>query len=308
MASRLNLLPVALLLAAGCGKAESPAELRWADFDGGRAYKHVEDLVALGPRPTGSEALVRAADYIAAQLKASGLELREQVFEAATPRGPIKFRNIIGMTRRSAAGGVIVIGSHYDTKWMPGIRMVGANDGGSSVGVLLEMARVAVNQPNVWFVFFDGEEAMAEYGAEDGLWGSRYFVRDLNSDAKTAVERVKAMILLDMIGDARLNVGLPANSTGRLVQEVFEAARATGNRDVFGVDPREILDDHVPFLDAGIPAVDLIDFEYGSAPGLNDYWHTERDTLDKISPGSLQAAGRTVLKVVESLQKQAKAN
>ncbi len=263
---------------------------------------HVERLVSCGPRPSGSEALQKAGDYIVAQLMGYGLEVTEQIFDAATPRGAVKFRNIIGKTRETSDGRVVIVASHYDTKWMPDITMLGANDGGSSVGVVLEVARVAAAQPNIWFVFFDGEEAMAEYGPDDGLWGSKHFVRELNAEGRAGVERIKAMVLLDMVGDVRLNIGIPRNGTGWLVELVFDAARATGHRDYFSLYSREILDDHVPFLNAGIPAVDLIDFEYGSAPGLNDYWHTEQDTLDKISPRSLGIVGKTVLELLTKLR------
>jgi Zn-dependent M28 family amino/carboxypeptidase len=175
---------------------------------------------------------------------------------------------------------------------------VGANDGGSSTGTLLEIARVAAGQPNLWFVFFDGEEAMVEYSNEDGLWGSKYFVENLKG--KNAVRQIKAMVLLDMIGDKNLNVIV----TGSLVDKVFDAARATGFREYFKYAGNGMLDDHVPFLRAGIPAVDLIDFDFGSAPGLNDYWHTEKDTLDKISPHSMEIVGQTTLRLIELLQNQ----
>jgi Zn-dependent M28 family amino/carboxypeptidase len=193
----------------------------------------------------------------------------------------------------------IIIGSHYDTKLFTNLTFVGANDGGSSTGTLLEIARVAAGQPNLWFVFFDGEEAMVQYSNEDGLWGSKFFVEDLKG--KDAVKQVKAMILLDMIGDKNLNVTV----TGSLVHEVFDASRAAGFRDYFSYGGNGILDDHVPFLRAGIPAVDLIDFNFGSAPGLNDYWHTEKDTLDKISPHSMEIVGQTTLRLIELLENQA---
>ena len=154
--------------------------------------------------------------------------------------------------------------------------------------------------PNVWFVFFDGEEAVKEYSNEDGLVGSRFFVEQLKADKR--VDWIKGVILLDMVGDAHLNVTVPGNSTGKLVEGVFAAARDVGSRDYFTLGKTDMLDDHVPFLRVGIPAVDLIDFEYGSAPGLNDYWHTEKDTLDKLSPRSLEIVGQTTLRLLVSLR------
>jgi Zn-dependent M28 family amino/carboxypeptidase len=288
-----------MLLALLVGCAPKPrSEIDWRAFDADRAFTHVEKLVGFGPRPSGSEALSRTAAYIASQLRDAGLEIEEQVFTDATPRGPMQFRNIIGKTR-SGNGNVIVIGSHYDTKWMTNITFVGANDAGSSSGVLLEMARVASLQPNLWFVFFDGEEAVGDYGPTDGLHGSRHFVTQLRSPRE-----VKAMVLLDMVGDKNLNIGLSAESTPGLIQQVFAAARDVGCREYFSFRPSAMLDDHVPFLRAGIPAVDIIDFEYGSAPGKNDYWHTEHDTLDKISPRSLEIVGRTMLRLLEILQRE----
>ena len=271
-------------------------------FDGQRAYRHVERLVGFGPRPSGSEALKESAGYIAGQLREYGLTVEDQEFHALAPSGPMKFHNVVGRTRQQGRGPArfIVIGSHYDTKRMPGIRFVGANDGGSSAGVLLEMARVAAARPNLVFVFFDGEEAQVEYGRDDGLWGSKFFVEFLKSEDR--VPSIRAMILLDMVGDANLKITIPPNSSGELAQVTFDAARALGYRDSFGYRMQQILDDHVPFLQAGIPAIDLIDFEYGSAPGRNDYWHTDQDTLDKISPHSLEIVGRTALRLVGGLQ------
>ena len=287
------------LTLAGCGRSTSPPPARPEDFSGQRAYAHVEQLVAFGPRPSGSVELAKSGDYIAARLREYGLTVEEQTFTAPTPRGSIRFRNIIGKTRtqRGGTAGVVVIGSHYDTKWFEQFRFVGANDGGSSTGVLLELARVAAAQPNLWFVFFDGEEAMVEYGPADGLWGSKHFVAELKRAGQ--VGRIKAMVLLDMVGDARLEIEMPSNGDGALIQQVFDAARAGGTRDYFGYRGGALLDDHEPFLAAGIPAVDLIDFTNGSKPGLNDYWHTEQDTLDKISPRSLEIVGQTTLRLLE---------
>lgn len=301
MATRLIALGIGLLVAAGCTD-RSPDEIAWRAFDGRRALAHVEKLVNYGPRPSGSHAVIRSATYIAAQLQELGYETEEQVFMAQTPRGPMQFRNVIGTTRlQRAQEPILIVASHYDTKNLTNTAFVGANDGGSSTGLLLELARVASGQANIWFVFFDGEEAQVEYGENDGLHGSKYFVEDLKG--KELVPRVKALILLDMVGDAQLNVSLPSNSHPVLTQKLFDAARDTGYRDYFALYQRPILDDHVPFQQAGIPALDIIDFEYGSAPGLNDYWHTGADTLDKLSPRSLEIVGQTTLRLLELLKK-----
>jgi glutaminyl-peptide cyclotransferase len=307
MATRLSALLAVIVMLGGCG-GKPPPEIEWRAFNGERAYANVEHLVSYGPRPAGSPALTRAATYITTQLQESGLDTDEQAFVAPTPRGPMQFRNIIGKTRGRGGGdgNVIIIGTHYDTKLFTNITFVGANDGGSSVGVALEMARVASTTPNLWFVFFDGEECIEQYGPEDGLQGSKFFVQDLKGGNK--VKSVKAMILLDMVGDASLNVTLPANNTGTLTEQLFQAARDAGYRDYFGLAKGETLDDHVPFLNAGIPAIDIIDFEFGSAPGRNDYWHTDKDTLDKITPRSLTIIGQTALRLVSLLHNQPQAH
>lgn len=297
----------AIGLLAGCAE-KSPPPIQPGDFSSTNAFVHVEKLVAFGSRPSGSAALQESAQYIVATLQESGLTVETQTFSAGTPRGPMQFHNIVAKTRRQGRGAsnVIIFGAHYDTKSIEGIRFVGANDGGSGAGVLLEMVRVLAAQPNVWFVFFDGEECLEQYGVEDGLWGSKYFVEDLKGSGQ--LKSIQAFVLLDMVGDARLNITLPANNTGDLTKQLFDAARSLGFRDYFGVAGRDTLDDHVPFLQAGIPAIDIIDFEYGSAAGLNDYWHTEQDTLDKISPQSLQIVGQTAVKLLAMLRDQQKAH
>lgn len=309
MATKLKITTgiLALVLLAGC--APKPvSNIEWESFSGKRAYEQAQRLVAYGPRPSSSPALIRTSIYLATQLQEYGLDTEEQVFVAQTPRGPLQFRNVIAKTRtrRGANGPILIVGSHYDTKYMTDIQFVGANDGASSTAVLLEMARVASNVPNLWFVFFDGEECIKEYGANDGLWGSTYFVEELK--AGKMVKRVEAMILLDMVGDANLNITMPANSNRTLVQRVFDVAKGTGYRQYFSFGEAATLDDHVPFMKAGIPSVDLIDFQYGSGPGLNDYWHTDKDTLDKISPRSMEIVGQTALRLLDSLRKNPKLN
>ncbi len=300
MARRLGLVLIVGVV-CGCGGSRPPPPIPWQQYSGERAYQHVEKLVGYGPRPSGSDGLGRAATYIKTQLEEYGLATEEQVFIAPTPLGPKQFRNIVAKTRVQSGGPnrVIITGSHYDTKFFTNSTFVGANDGGSSSGALLEIARIAAGQRDLWFVFLDGEEAVRQYSDDDGLWGSKFFVEDLKG--KNQVGQVKAMVLLDMIGDKNLNVTV----NGSLIPQAFDASRAAGFRDYFAYGGNGILDDHVPFMRAGIPAVDLIDFEFGSKPGLNDYWHTEKDTLDKISSRSLEIVGKTTLRLIELLQNQA---
>jgi len=301
METKLILALAVTGLLTGC-KPKPATEVDWNVFDGKRAFNHVQALVNMGPRPAGSPQLAKTASYLMSQLQAAGLETREQVFIASSPRGRMQFHNVIGIRPHSngGAGKVIIIASHYDTKYLPDIKFVGANDGGSSSGALLELARCAFKVPNVWLVFFDGEEAIQDYSDSDGLVGSKYFVEQLKANHK--VNSIKAVILLDMVGAANLKITLPPNCTGKLVEQVFTAARDVGYRDYFTLAKDDILDDHTPFMLAGIPAVDVIDFEYGSAPGKNDYWHTKKDTLDKLSPRSLEIVGQTTLRLLARLR------
>jgi glutaminyl-peptide cyclotransferase len=294
---------VASLLATGLGCRRTSDNATIAidpqQFHADRAWHDLEQLVGCGPRPSASTGLACAARHIRTELEKAGWTVTEQRFHASTPAGPREFCNLVARPRGAghASNAPLILASHYDTKDLPGIRFVGANDGGSSVAILLEIARVLQGRVgDVELAFFDGEECQVEYTADDGLWGSRYFVEDLR--AEQAVARVRGLILLDMVGDADLHVTIPSNSSGDLALAIFGAATDLGFRSSFSYRASEILDDHVPFRAQGIPAIDLIDFEYGSAPGRNDYWHTAADTLDKLSPRSLEIVGKTVLRAV----------
>ena len=309
MATKLIRLLALTGFVAGC-TPPAPKPIDPQKFDARRALAHTTALVNMGPRPAGSPTLARAASYISAQLQEAGIVVAEEVFTAPSPRGPLQFRNIIGKTarKRGGTGQILIVAGHYDTKYLPNINFVGANDGGSSAGALLEIARCAAAQEDIWFAFFDGEEAIRDYDANDGLVGSKFLVDSLKGDGR--LKQIRACIVLDMIGDANLKISIPANSTPALVDKAFTAAREGGVRDFFELGPesRPTLDDHVPFLRAGIPAIDLIDFDYGSAPGKNDYWHTEKDTLDKLSPRSFEIVGQTTLRLLAKLRAEAPKN
>lgn len=270
-----------------------------ATFDGARAFAHVRRMVEIGPRPPGSKELARTRVYISNELKSYGLQVRADEFRASTPVGQ---RQMVNLTAElpGESTEVVIISSHYDTKLFKDFRFVGANDGGSSTGALLEIARVAAKAPKrprltYWFVFFDGEEAFChswdECGspeAPDNTYGSRRYVERLRAGGE--LKRVRAMLLLDMIGYKRLALGRDPTSTPWLVELIWQTARELGYGSHFlqreeGVGG----DDHEPFLRAGIEAVDLI--QLNSYP----YWHTADDTLDKISPQSLKIIGEVVL-------------
>jgi hypothetical protein len=268
-----------------------------APFDGDRAFKDAADQVAIGPRPAGSEGSRRAQNHIIARLKAAGLTVRQDAFTASTPAGDLAMKNIMGVLPGERPG-VIVIGAHYDTKRLEKVRFVGANDGGAGVGAVLELARTlsARGKPGYtyWFVFFDGEESIgAEWTKEDSLYGSRHLVDTLR--AQKLLSGLRAMILLDLIGDRDLTILRESNSYGTIRDIIWKKAAELGHGDNFLPGYVTVADDHLPFIEAGIRAVNLIDFMYGDRTVPGKYWHTPEDTLDKISPKSLQTVGDVVL-------------
>jgi Zn-dependent M28 family amino/carboxypeptidase len=271
------------------------------DVDGALAYRHVERLVSFGPRPSGSVGSHKTQDYIIAYLKNLNLKVETQPFLANTPNGAIGMKNIVASLPGEREA-VILLGSHYDTMPMRNEIFVGANDGGSSTGLLLELARVLSHRKlnyTLQFIFFDGEEAQRQWTETDSLYGSRYFVAQLSQKGQQS--KIKAMILMDMIGDKDLVLENELSSTSSLIEMVRKSGQELGHSKHLAKVPTEIGDDHIPFLQAGIPAVVLIDYDYGFN---NIYWHTPNDTLDKISPQSLGIVGAIVLKTIEKLNKQ----
>ena len=297
--------------AAPPAKAPTPAAFAEAKpqtqvkFDGVRALAHAQAQVDCGPRPAGSAALESARGLILDSLKNSGWKAERQEFDQETPHGRIRMTNIIAIfpapqsapvgssaLKRSRA----LVGSHYDTKKFSSIRFVGANDGASSTGALLELARVLAQTPalaaKVDLVFFDGEEAMVQFTESDGLYGSRYFASDLRASGRASGYAFG--IVLDMIGDKNLTITLPVDSPAELARGVLESARALGVRDRFKLLDRALLDDHVPLNEiARIPTVDVIDFDYNA-------WHTAEDTMTQLSAQSLETVGSVTLHYLAS--------
>ena len=269
-------------------------------ISGEKALEHVKAQVSFGPRPPGSPQLQKCREYITKQLSGFGYQVEDDTFTTQTPYGPIQMHNLIA--RKGSEGkGVIAFATHYDTKLMEGKNFVGANDGGSSTGLVLELARVLADKKDdlaYWFLFLDGEEAFVEWSTFDSTYGSRHLAHRWRDD-KTA-SKIRALILLDMIGDKDLDILYDTTSTKRLMDLVWDTADKIGQKSMLSKTQSSISDDHVPFLDAGIPCVDIIDFDYG--PG-NAYWHTPQDTLDKISAQSLENVGKLVLAMLPELQK-----
>src|SRR5439155_15178387 len=278
-----------LLSAPSVVKAGAPNI--WEEFLGQKAFAHVQRLVDFGPRPPGSEAIEKSRDYIESQLRRSGWQVTRQAFSDTTPQGKVQFVNLIAQfPRQGKASPLFLLCSHYDTKTFDTIRFVGANDGGSSTGLLIEMARVLALSPalaaKIELLFFDGEEAFENFTATDGLYGSRHFAQELHDSGKA--KSVSGGILFDMIGDKSLNVTLPSDSPAALTRNIFAAADALGQRAYFTYLDRGMTDDHTPLNEIGIPVIDLIDFDFPP-------WHTAGDTLDKISAESLEIVGRVAL-------------
>jgi glutaminyl-peptide cyclotransferase len=284
-----SLLSPLLIVASSCAKA--PEKEIWKEVSGEKALAHVQKLVDLGPRPSGSEAIEKARAYIKEQLNSFGWKVTEQVFTDQTPRGPVSFVNLIarfGPIQKPPD--LFLLCSHYDTKIFDTFRFVGANDGGSSTGVLLELARILPKQPRmaerIELVFFDGEEAVENFSETDGIYGSRHFARELTKDGTTKLFR--GGILFDMIGDRDLKVTIPPNSPPNIARDIFASADVLKLRDRFTYFDQPVTDDHSPLNAVGIPVIDLIDFRFS-------YWHTAEDTIDKLSPQSLQTVGSVAL-------------
>lgn len=266
--------------------AKAPSE-----FSGENALRHVQQLVDYGPRPPASEAIEESRGYITKQLESFGWKVTPQPFNDATPRGQIAFVNLIATFPAAAkTAPSLLLSSHYDTKTFDSARFVGANDGGSSTGLLLEMARVLAQHPTaaarVQLVFFDGEEAYVSFTDSDGLYGSRYFANQLT--AAGSAKQFRVGILFDMVGDRSLGITLPPDSPAELARGIFNAADTLKMRTHFTYASGGILDDHTPLNAIGIPTIDLIDFDYPP-------WHTPDDTMDKLSAESLRIVGAVAL-------------
>jgi glutaminyl-peptide cyclotransferase len=269
-----------------------------ADFSGASALKFTRDAVALGPRPAGSEANRRLQSYILGQLKADNCQVTEDAFSAKTPAsGDVAMKNIIAKFP-GKSGRAIVITGHFDTKLFPGRKFVGANDGGSSAGLLLELARVLARQPrsdDVYLVWFDGEEAFGEWADNDSLYGSKHLAEVWRKDG--TLRRIKALINVDMIGDKSLDIKQETNSSPALRRLIWATAGDLGYRAYFLDESLATDDDHMPFVKQGVPAIDLIDFDYPP-------WHTDDDTMDKVSAQSLEIVGTVVTEVIHRLERQ----
>lgn len=283
----------------------APPPLSTGGFDGSRAYEHVRHLVEIGPRPPGSDAIRQAQSYIIGQLKNYGCQVEEHDFHGSTPIGIFPMKNIIAKIPGSGSG-IVLYSTHYDTLRMA--NFVGADDGGSGTGVMLELARLLCARKsalNVWIVFFDGEEAQGQWTNRDSVeWtdtNSTYGSREMAASMALSgdLKRVKAMILADMVGPSNLKIKRDTNSTRWLTDLIWTTAARLGYGNVFINDTTTASDDHLSFIRRGIPGCDIIDFDVATT-----YWHTPQDTLDKVDPRSLAIVGHVLNGTLPDLEKR----
>ena len=281
------------LLASAAVSAQAPTA-----FDSSKAWEHLRQQVAIGPRPSGSAGNLKNREYITKTLAAIGLKTVEQAWEAMTPLGPIKMVNLIATIpgRRPER---IILASHFDTKLFREFRFVGASDGASSTATLLELARVLKARPQLPFtielLFLDGEEATGEWRDPDHTYGSRHYVEVARQTG--TLKSLKAMILLDMVGDRQMNIRRESTSTPWLTDIIWNTARRLGHQASFISESMAVDDDHLHFLKAGIPSVDIIDLDYPA-------WHTAQDTLDAVSARSLQVVGDVVVAALPEIEQR----
>ncbi len=304
-ALRNGLLVAASILLAAC--AHSPDGVTLNDsapaFNGQLAYRYTATVTHFGPRPPGSAAHARLLAWLERQLQ--GIDWTTQTFTAHTPDGPIPMTNLIARFPGTRPG-VIVLGGHYDTlSHRPDF--VGANDGGSSTGILLALAdhfrKHPPQGPSVWIAWLDGEEAIRQWIGNDHTYGSRRLAEHWAKNGTAA--RIRAVLVLDMIGDRSLGVARDTDATPWLMDLVCDQARRIGAGPDFCEYNEAIGDDDTEFRNVGLPAADIIDFQYGP---FNEYWHTPQDTLDKLSPRSFRIAGSVTLATVHAIAERDRHN
>jgi glutaminyl-peptide cyclotransferase len=276
---------------AGTVLAQTPPK-----FDSSRAWEDLRQLVAIGPRPSGSAAIEQTRTYIKGRLAAAGVAVAEQAWDDETPLGRVHMVNLVA-TIPGGRKDRVVISGHYDTKLYREFRFVGASDGASSAAFLLEAARVLKAQKNpltIELLFLDGEEArLPDWHGTDNTYGSRHYVETGKRDGSLAA--IRANLLIDMIGDRDLRLKRDANSTPWLTDLVWTAAKQQKLDAYFVPLTTQIEDDHLPFVQAGVPSVDIIDLEYPQ-------WHTANDNLDAVSARSLQIVGDVVLAALPAIE------
>jgi Zn-dependent M28 family amino/carboxypeptidase len=296
-AAGLTLLAVWAIPQAGVAQAH---------FNGAKALEYARQFVAIGPRWPTSPGHLKAEEFLRNQFKHDQVE--EDTFTSNTPIGPVAMRNFI-VRFPGKKNGIIVLGTHYETNyWLKNINFVGANDGGSTTGLLMAIADQLREQTahgklldgySVWLVFFDGEEAIQSWSRSDSTYGSRHLAAKWGGDGTLA--RIKAFMLADMIGDKDLDIEREDNSTAWLIALVTQAAHRFGYDRYFFQHEEPVEDDHLPFVARGVPSIDVIDLDYGPN---NSYHHTAQDTMDKISARSLTIDGDVFLETIRLIDEK----
>ena len=281
--------------------AHAQASRTLPQFDGVRALQYTAQFVSVGPRWVGSEGHSKAEAFLRRQFARDDLE--KDTFTASTPAGVQQMTNYI-VKFPGKKDGIIVLAGHYETNYpLRNTNYVGANDGGSSTGLLLQLANSfrgkKLDGYSVWLVFFDGEEAFQEWSHSDSLYGSRHLAAKWQSDG--TLKRIKGFLLADMIGDRDLDIDRDTNSTPWLLDLVDQAASKYGNQSYFFGRENTIEDDHLPFVERHVPSADIIDIDYGYD---NSYHHTTQDTMDKLSAKSLTIVGESFLESIQFLDQR----
>jgi Zn-dependent M28 family amino/carboxypeptidase len=270
-------------------------------IDSKRTFQYIKEIVAFGTRPMGSENHKKVENYITSHLK--GDQVEDDSFTADTVEGKFPARNIIAKYPGTKDGIIVILG-HYDTNYpLRNIGFVGANDGGSSTAILLEYANQLRGKKrdgySVWLVWTDGEEAVRQWSETDSLYGTRHLAEKWEKDG--TLKKIKALFVMDMIGDADLNIERETNAPAWLSDLVYQAAERGGVQSHFYARSAAIEDDHLPFVKRGVPSIDVIDLDYGYN---NVFHHTAQDTLDKLSPRSLEIVGNTTLEAIRMLDRR----
>jgi glutaminyl-peptide cyclotransferase len=299
------LVQLGMIAASLIASVSPPLSLHDA-FNSQRAYAYTAKVAGFGERWPGSPGHKKTEDLIRQVLTTDGAQVETDDFTPATPRGPVAVHNIIAKFNVSAnpKQDIFILAGHYDTLFKSGF--IGANDGASSTAILLAFADALAHQKTrmqIWLVWTDLEEAIHSFGGNDGLYGSRHLAQKLAGNGM--VSRIRGLFLLDMIGDKDLNVARETGSSGWLQNFIAQAATQLGYSRYFFQYETNIIDDHASFIQVGIPAVDVVDAEFGRMgarfDSMGEFHHANADTMDKVSQHSLEIVGRTILLTVELL-------
>jgi glutaminyl-peptide cyclotransferase len=285
--------------------AAAPDSAPLPHIDSKRAFQYTREVTAFGPRYMGSENHKKLERYILDHLK--GDQVEDDAFTADTVEGKFPVRNIIAKFPGTKDGIIVILG-HYDTVYpLRNSGFVGANDGGSSTAILLEYANQLRGGGagkkrdgySVWLVWTDGEEAVRQWTNTDSVYGARHLAEKWEKDG--TLKKIKALMVMDMIADAELDIVRDTNSTPSLLDLIYAAAERLGYQSHFYASQGPIADDHLPFVKRGVPSADVIDLDYGYN---NVFWHSPQDTMDKLSPKSLEIVGDTILETIHMLDQR----